>query len=128
MPQRLLIVDDSSTMRLFLRKVLKLTGLELERVDEAADGAAALACLRSAPYDLVLADLNMPGMDGRALVKAVAADPDLKHVPVVVVSSEGDQKVLESLIANGAREVLRKPCEPVLLRKVILQAVGASQA
>jgi two-component system chemotaxis response regulator CheY len=124
MPYRLLVVDDSSTMRKVIRKVLSLTDLPLESVDEAGDGAEALKRLRSSSYDLVLADLNMPVMDGRELLEAMGADPALRSVPVIVVSSEGDSAVLEALHAKGAREVVRKPFEPVVLRRVIERTLG----
>jgi two-component system chemotaxis response regulator CheY len=123
MPFDLLIVDDSSTTRSIIRKILGMTGLEIGNIEEAADGSAGLSKLSGAHFDLVLADLNMPVMNGMDMISAMAADSALKQVPVVVVSSEGSQTVLDSLAEKGVRQVIRKPFEAVLLRRVIEQAL-----
>lgn len=125
MPYTLLIVDDSSTTRAIIKKVLGLTDLDLGELHEARNGAEALELLRRCWVDLVLADLNMPVMTGSELVHAMAEDPLLRSVPVVVVTSEGNHTVLDSLAEQGVREVIRKPFEPALLRRVIEKALHA---
>jgi two-component system chemotaxis response regulator CheY len=124
MAYSVLIVDDSATTRGIIKKVLGLTGLELGSVSEASNGAEALLALRSAWVDLVLADLNMPVMNGMELIQAMSEDPLLRSVPVVVVSSEGSQKVLDSLAEKGVRQIVRKPFEPALLKSLISQALN----
>jgi two-component system chemotaxis response regulator CheY len=121
----LLIVDDSSTTRGVIKKVLKLTQLPLGEIHEAANGREGLTLMRDRWVDLVLADLNMPDMNGQEMIAAIAEDPILKAVPVVVVSSEGNQTVLDSLADKGVREIIRKPFEPALLRRVIENALNA---
>jgi two-component system chemotaxis response regulator CheY len=125
MAYTLLIVDDSSTTRAIIKKVLGLTALELGEVREAGNGAEALEMLRETWVDLVLADLNMPVMGGLEMVEAMAQDPVLRSVPVVVVTSEGSRTMLDSLADMGVREVIRKPFEPALLRRVIEKALHA---
>ena len=126
MAYTLLIVDDSATTRAIIRKVLGLTGLEIGALHEAKNGKEGLEALRANWIDLVLADLNMPEMNGQQMIAAMAADPLLKKVPVVVVSSEGNQTLLESLAEQGVLEVIRKPFEAALLRKVIAKALNAA--
>ena len=112
MAYTLLIVDDSATTRGIIKKVLRLTDLDLGELHEAKNGQEGLAKLRETWIDLVLADLNMPVMTGTEMIAAMADDPVLRSVPVVVVSSEGNQTVLDSLAEKGVREVIRKPFEP----------------
>jgi two-component system chemotaxis response regulator CheY len=125
MAYTLLIVDDSATTRAIVKKVLALTGLEFSAIHESKDGAEGLGILRNTWVDLVLADLNMPVMNGQQMIAAMAADPLLRSVPVVVVSSEGSKTVLDSLAEQGVHEVIRKPFEAALLRRVIEQALRA---
>jgi two-component system chemotaxis response regulator CheY len=120
-----LIVDDSATTRGIVKKVLQLSELPLGTVQEAGNGLQALEVLRRDWVDLVLADLNMPEMGGAALIEAMAQDPLLAAVPVVVVSSEGNQTVIDSLASKGTRGFIRKPCEPAMLRRVIEEALNA---
>jgi two-component system chemotaxis response regulator CheY len=120
-----LIVDDSATTRGIVKKVLQLSELPLGTVQEAGNGVQALEVLRRDWVDLVLADLNMPEMGGAELIEAMALDPLLASVPVVVVSSEGNQTVIDSLASKGTRGFIRKPCEPAMLRRVIEEALNA---
>jgi two-component system chemotaxis response regulator CheY len=120
-----LIVDDSATTRGIVKKVLQLSELPLGTVQEAGNGVQALALLRRDWVDLVLADLNMPEMGGLELIETMAKDPLLAAVPVVVVSSEGNQTVIDSLASKGTRGFIRKPCEPAMLRRVIEGALNA---
>jgi CheY-like chemotaxis protein len=127
MPYNLLIVDDSVTTRAIIKKVLGMTELELGTVEEAANGQEGLDRLRASWVDLVLVDLNMPVMNGTQMIAAMAADPVLRSLPVVVISSEGNRTVLDSLSEQGVLEVIRKPFEPALLRRVIEQALHAKR-
>jgi two-component system chemotaxis response regulator CheY len=120
-----LIVDDSATTRGIVKKVLQLSELPLGTVQEAGNGLQALEVLRRDWVDLVLADLNMPEMGGVELIEAMSKDPLLAAVPVVVVSSEGNQTVIDSLSSKGTRGFIRKPCEPAMLRRVIEEALNA---
>jgi two-component system chemotaxis response regulator CheY len=126
MAYTLLIVDDSATTRAIIRKVLSLSGIEIGALHEAKNGREGLEALRSQWIDLVLADLNMPEMNGQQMIAAMAADPLLQKIPVVVVSSEGNQTLLDSLAEQGVLEVIRKPFEPALLGRVIGKALSAA--
>ena len=119
MPYDILIVDDSMTTRRMVRRTVEMSGLSLGRVDEAGSGEEALQRLAGQRCDLVLADLNMPGMGGQGLIKAMSEDGRFQRIPVVVVSSEGNESVLDSLHALGVKHIIRKPFHPGVLRMAI---------
>lgn len=122
----ILIVDDSSTMRGMVKRVLGMTQLPLGELWEASNGREGLEKMRGNWVDLVLADLNMPDMTGQEMIDEMKKDPLLSSLPVVVVSSEGDKAVLEHLAQKGVQEIVQKPFEASLLRKVIERALGAA--
>jgi len=122
----ILIVDDSSTMRGMVKKVLGMTQLPMGELWEASNGKEGLEKMRANWVDLVLADLNMPDMTGQEMIDEMKKDPLLTTLPVVVVSSEGDKAVLDHLTQKGVKEIVQKPFEASLLRQVIERALGAS--
>ncbi|HEY0801721.1 MAG TPA: response regulator, partial [Steroidobacteraceae bacterium] len=73
-------MDDSSVMRKIVERSLRQSGIELEKVVEAANGAEALAALQSNVVDLILCDINMPVMDGLEFVRQVATVETAKGV------------------------------------------------
>jgi two-component system chemotaxis response regulator CheY len=114
-----LIVDDSATVRAVIAKTLRLAGLANRDVLEAANGRDALDLLRARRVDLVLSDLNMPVMDGFALIERMAEQEPLKAVPVIVVSTEGSAARIAGLKAKGVAAFIRKPFKPETLREVV---------
>ena len=82
---RILIVDDFSTMRRIVRNLLKELGFT--NVDEAEDGAIALQKLQAGGFEFVVTDWNMPNMDGLQLLQAIRSAPDLKHLPVMMITA-----------------------------------------
>ena len=110
---RLLVVDDNETNRHVLRRRLERQG---HAVEEAADGARALALLRSGTFDLVLLDIVMPVMDGFEVLAEMKADTALADVPVIVISALDEMNSVVRAIEMGAADYLSKPFDPVLLR------------
>ena len=107
-PETILLVEDDPDLRGWLRQVLGTR----YTVQEASDGAAALARVRDAPPDLVLTDAMMPGMDGLALCDALRADPDTRHLPVIMLSARaGAARRVEGL-DHGVDAYLTKPVHP----------------
>ena len=125
---RVLIVDDSPAMRVFIRRVLELTGLDLERVTEAGNGLEALAILQSACVDLVLCDVNMPEMNGEQLLAALKQDGVSTEACIVVVSTDATSKRVERMIELGARGYLTKPFSPETMRDTVDRALGRTYA
>ena len=109
---RVLVVDDSSATRRILRRLLEAVGYG---VTEAADGLEALALCRADPPDLVLLDIDMPVMDGPALVGRLQEDDELAEIPVIFLTARTSGADAAAGLQLGAHDYLRKPCEPVEL-------------
>lgn len=107
-----IIADDSDTARMFVRRCFEIAGLAESTIHEARDGNHAIALLESAPVELVITDLNMPGLDGRALIGRMRGDSRWAHIPVIVVSSAANAELQRELKALGAQAVVKKPPNP----------------
>jgi len=119
-----LIVDDSPILRTAIRKVVRLAGVEDDRIHEAGSGREALDVLETVWVDLVLLDLNMPVMDGEQFATELRKNPDLADVAVVVVSTEGNRDRLQRMRDLGVLDTLRKPFEPEDLHRLIGKVLG----
>ncbi|GAB1460139.1 chemotaxis response regulator CheY [Thauera sp.] len=104
---RFLVVDDFSTMRRIVRNLLKELGFA--NVDEAEDGAVALQKLKTAPYDFVVTDWNMPNMDGLTLLQSIRRTPELKHLPVLMITAEAKKENIIAAAQAGASGYVVKP-------------------
>jgi two-component system, chemotaxis family, chemotaxis protein CheY len=124
MAYNILITDDSDTVRAVVVKTLRLSGLPLGDLREASDGAGALDQLREHWIDLVLADINMPVMNGLELVANMKADDTLNDIPVIIVSTEGSKTRIEDLKRQGIAAFVRKPFTPESLKAAILSAMN----
>jgi CheY-like chemotaxis protein len=109
----ILVVDDVEDNREVLRRRLERQGYQ---VSCASDGAAALAMLRDAPFDLMLLDVLMPELDGYETLERAKADPSISHVPVIMISALDDVASVVRCIERGADDYLPKPFDPVLLK------------
>lgn len=112
----ILLVDDSRVSR----EVIKvfLIGRHV-RVIEAADGVQALSAMREHQPDLVIADLEMPKLDGLGLCQAIRADARLRNVPLLVLSGNVTTEAAQHCRAAGALEILVKPIQPQALLAAI---------
>jgi|UniRef100_A0A7C3WHM7 two-component system chemotaxis response regulator CheY len=117
--KRVLLVDDAATVRMYHRQVLKQKGFQ---VDEAINGVEALEKAVSCRYDLYLVDVNMPKMDGYSFVRELRSRLDVRQSPVVMVSTESQEKDRLAAFAAGANYYVIKPAKPeelVFLAKVM---------
>jgi DNA-binding NtrC family response regulator len=119
-PARVLVVDDDAGVRYTLREILESEGLA---VDEAPDGAAALAAYQARPVPLVVTDLRMPGMDGMELLRRLSALP--RPPRVVVVTAHGSERHAVEAMKAGAHDYFRKPFEKDELLAVVRRALEA---
>jgi two-component system chemotaxis response regulator CheY len=124
MALRTLIVDDSPVMRRFIRRTMEVSGIEVESYRQACNGQEALDQLRLEPADVVLSDINMPGMDGEQFLRELVADPALRGIPVVVVSTDSTEHRVAQMMALGARGYVRKPFAPEMLRTELERVMG----
>ncbi|WP_109487410.1 response regulator [Occallatibacter savannae] len=128
MALNIMIVDDSPVMRVFLRKVVQLTGLSVGEYCEAGDGASALKSLRERWVDLILTDINMPGMNGEEFVRQLDKDEMLRDIPVIVVSTDASSDRIDRMFKLGAKGYISKPFQPETLRDEVEKILGAEYA
>jgi len=115
--QRILIVEDSATMRSLLASSLE----ELEvpvKITEAESGFEALRLLPRFAFDLIVTDINMPDINGLELLSFVKSNDRYREIPLVVVSTEGSDRDRDKGLGLGADHYLVKPFDPEALREV----------
>ena len=113
MAKSLMIVDDSATMRKIIMRTVRMSGLEFDNIEEAGNGAEAIAKLSSAPVDIVLCDVNMPEMGGLEMVKKVRSDlPACEDTKIIMVSTESSQELIDGVMSDGANGYVTKPFTP----------------
>jgi len=118
---RILAVDDSSSMRQMVAFTLVSAGFE---VAEAPDGAVALSMAQKEKFGLVLADVNMPNMDGISLVRALRGLPDYKFTPLLMLTTESGPEKKQEGKAAGATGWLVKPFNPDQLLNTVKRVLG----
>ncbi len=118
--KRIFLVDDSTTMLMSLEGILKKAGFE---VDKATSGPQALERLKGNKPDLLITDLNMPGMDGITLIGEVRRLPGMRFMPILMLTTESQQSKRQEAKAAGATGWLVKPVKPDQLLQVIRQVV-----
>ena len=106
---KILVVDDFSATRTILINQLSNLGYSNTVVSE--DGFSALARLKSALFDLVVTDLNMSDMSGLDLLKKIRTDSELKHIPVLMITSEDLQGNIVTAIKAGLNDYIFRPFE-----------------
>ena len=122
--QRVLIVEDQADIRKLIRMTLEYENLEIH---EAADGAFGLNMVRAVRPDLVLLDVMMPGeLDGLQVCQRIKADPELRHVKVVLLTARGQVRDREAGTAAGADEYLVKPFSPLQLIETIERLMASA--
>lgn len=122
-----LIVDDSSSMRAVVKKVIKVSGFNVGRYWEAGDGKEALEVLSNEWVDLVLTDINMPNMNGLALITEMKKDELLRSIPVVMVTTEGSEKKMQESMRLGASGYIRKPFLPEDIKRTLCNIMGETE-
>jgi len=114
---KFLIVDDFSTMRRIVRGLLKEIGYA--NADEAEDGAVALTMLRNGRFEFVVTDINMPNMSGFDLLTEIRKDPNLKRLPVLVVTAEARKEDIVRAAQEGASGYIVKPFNKATLEEKV---------
>ena len=119
MTKRIVIADDTRTARMFIKRCLEIVGFQDAQFVEAVNGKEALELIKETTTDLLFTDLNMPVMDGTTLLKWVKASPKLHDLPVIIITSAGNQSKNFELTQLGAYKVLNKPITPTSLYDAI---------
>ncbi len=107
---KVLVVDDFATMRRIVKGVLKQLGFT--DIIEAEDGSLALEELKKEKIGLIVSDWNMPNMTGLDLLKAVRGDANLKGIPFIMVTAEGQKENVVEAVKSGVSNYIMKPFTP----------------
>ncbi len=118
--KKILLADDSSTVRRIIKKELVEIGIPSENIEEVEDGALALEFITASKLDLIISDWNMPNMTGLELLKSVKKDPNLSGIPFLMVTSESDKEKTNEAFESGADQFITKPFDKESLGKTIL--------
>jgi len=113
----ILVVEDSPTMRQLIGFAMKR--IPQSRVIEATDGVDALKKLSSETIDIILADINMPVMDGLKLVSLVRGNASYKNIPIIMITTEGAEEDRKKALAIGANAYLTKPVQTQELIRLV---------
>ena len=123
--KKVLIVDDSATMRKIIARVLRQADISIEVVVEAANGIEGLERLSSDPeIQLVLTDLNMPCMDGVAFVRAVRETRSKEILPMIMITTEGGKAMMQAALDSGANAYVTKPFNSDTVRVAMEEYLG----
>jgi sigma-B regulation protein RsbU (phosphoserine phosphatase) len=109
----ILVADDNESNRDMLTRRLHRQGM---KVETATDGRQTLELARNQPFDVVLLDTMMPGLDGFSVLQQLKTDPQTRHIPVIMISAVDELESVIRCIEAGAEDYLPKPFNPILLR------------
>ncbi len=123
MSLNILVVDDSTVMRMMVIKSLKLAGLPVAEIYQAANGLEGLAALEEHWVDLVFADINMPVMNGEEMIDRIRDNDMWCNLPIIVISTEGSQTRIDQLEKKGTKFV-HKPFTPEKIRDIVKDMTG----
>ena len=117
----IMTVDDSASIRMMVSFTLGELGVEIV---EAVNGNDALAKMDKSPVDMLITDVNMPGLDGISLVRKVRENPSYRFIPIIILTTESEaEKKLEGKSA-GATGWIVKPFRPEDLISVVRKVMG----
>ena len=116
--KRIIIVDDSVTARMLIKNYLQIAGIEDTDIIEANDGSEALSLIDSAAADLIITDVIMPKIDGNVLIKKIRLRPEFKTIPIIVLTSMGEDAV-QIDPADIYTKIVQKPISPENLISVL---------
>lgn len=120
----ILIVDDSPVMRKVIAKTVRLSGVEVGEILEAGNGLEGLEQAKGNWIDLILSDINMPEMNGLQFIQELKNDEVMKSIPVIVISTEGRDSVVQEALSLGAEDYITKPFQPEDIGRDILKVLG----
>lgn len=127
MAYNILIVDDSLPMRSVIKRTLAAAGYGSSETLEASNGKEALELMRHSWIDLAMTDYNMPVMNGLEFLKAAKKEQLLKDVPVVVISTEGNEERIKEFTDCGAAGYITKPFTAETLKPLIVRILGEAE-
>jgi len=119
-----LVVDDSGAMRAVIKKVITLSGFQMDKCLEAGNGREAMELLADQWVDVIISDINMPEVNGLEFLDLLAKDETLKKIPVIMITTEGSEQRMNEVFARGAKGFIKKPFLPEEIKKVLYEVIG----
>jgi two-component system chemotaxis response regulator CheY len=117
----ILIVDDSKTARMMIKRCLEIIGYDEALYIEADNGIDGLEKMNQANVDLVITDLNMPGMDGKDFIEKLNSSDEYSDLKIVVISSKPSKYNVDDIYSYGVDVILKKPYSPMELADTLEQ-------
>ncbi|WP_319466476.1 response regulator [uncultured Pseudodesulfovibrio sp.] len=122
MPKHILIVDDSKTVRNLVAFIMKKEGFKVTTAEDGLDGLEKL--YSASEVDLIVSDVNMPRMDGLTFIKTVREQEAYRDIPIVVLSTEGQDRDIQTGLTVGANLYMVKPAQPEKLVRNVKMLLG----
>ena len=122
MAKHILIVDDSKTVRNLVAFIMKKEGFKVTTAEDGLDGLEKL--YSASEVDLIVSDVNMPRMDGLTFIKTVREQEAYKDIPIVVLSTEGQDRDIQTGLTVGANLYMVKPAQPEKLVRNVKMLLG----
>ncbi len=122
MAKHILIVDDSKTVRNLVAFIMKKEGFKVTVAEDGLDGLEKLYA--AGKVDLIISDINMPRMDGYTFIKTVREQDVYRDIPIVVLSTEGQEKDIQAGLNLGANMYMVKPAQPEKMLRNVKMLLG----
>jgi two-component system, chemotaxis family, chemotaxis protein CheY len=122
MPKHILIVDDSKTVRNLVAFIMKKEGFKVTTAEDGLDGLEKLYATEQ--VDLIVSDVNMPRMDGFTFIKNIREQEAYRDIPIIVLSTEGQDKDIETGLTLGANLYMVKPAQPEKMVRNVKMLLG----
>lgn len=127
MKYNILVVDDSKAALLMFKKIITLSGVPIGDILTAENGLEAIDLLKFHQVDLIMTDINMPQMDGFQLIEYLKKSNQWRHIPILVITTEGRDIYVERAKELGAVNYIKKPCLPESVKQTILKTLGVEE-
>jgi CheY-like chemotaxis protein len=125
MKKKVLLVDDSNTVLLMEKMILAKGPYELVT---ARDGVEAVSKAKSEMPDIILLDVMMPNLDGLSACAAIRSNPETTHIPIVMVTTRGEEHNIETAFRNGCTDYVTKPINGLELLTKLQNILGSAAA
>lgn len=120
--KHILIVDDSKTVRNLVAFIMRREGFRVTMAEDGMDGLEKL--FSNIGLDLIISDINMPRMDGYTFIKSVREQREFRDIPIIVLSTEGQEQDIQKGIGYGANLYMVKPAQPDKLVRNVRMLLG----
>jgi two-component system chemotaxis response regulator CheY len=123
----LLIVDDSISMRAVIKKIITISGFQMDKCLEANNGREAMDLLSTNWIDVIISDINMPEVNGLELLDQLKKNDTLKEIPVIMITTEGSSERMQEAFNRGAKGFVKKPFLPEDIKKILYDVIGVGE-